>query len=41
MHMLPGCEDMVFEDILPIEEDTDLDSNDFNFGDLEDLPYFT
>ena len=41
MHMLPGCEDMVFEDILPIEEETDVDSNDFNLDDFEDMPYFT
>ena len=41
MHMLPGCEDMVFEDIQPIEEDTDLNPDEFDLDDFEDLPYFT
>ena len=40
MHMLPGCDDMVFENILPVEDDSEIDPNDFDF-DLEDLPYFT
>ena len=41
IHMLPGCEKMVFEDILPVEEEFAQLTEDFNPGDFEDLPYFT
>ena len=41
MHMLPGCEDMVFEDIQPIEEEPEFDPEDFTLDDIDDLPYFT
>lgn len=41
MHMLPGCEKMVFEDIHPIEVDLDLTQEDLSPNDFEDLPYFT
>ena len=41
MHMLPGCEDMVFEDIQPIEEAPEYDCEEFNPDDFGDLTYFT
>ena len=41
MHMLPGCEDMVFEEILPVQEEFDRMVQDFDLDDLEDLPDFT
>lgn len=41
MHMLPGCENMVFEDIQPVEVDLELTPEDLDPNDFEDLPYFT
>lgn len=41
MHMLPGCEKMVFEDIQPVDVDLDLSKDDFDPDYFEDLPYFT
>ena len=47
MHMLPGCEDMVFEEIQTVQEEFDRLIQDFDFDDmdipddLEDLPDFT
>ena len=41
MHMLPGCEKMVFEDIQPVEVDLELTPEDLDSNDFEDLPYFT
>ena len=41
MHMLPGCEDMVFEDIQPIEEAPEYDCEEFSPDDCGDLTYFT
>ena len=41
MHMLPGCEKIVFEDIHPVEVDLDLTQEDLGPNDFEDLPYFT
>lgn len=41
MHMLPGCEKMVFEDILPVEEEFAQLTEDFDPSDFEDMPYFT
>lgn len=41
MHMLPGCEDMVFENIHPVEEDSEFYPKAFDPNDFEDLPYFT
>ena len=41
MHMLPGCEKMVFEDILPVDVDLDLNQNHLEPSNFEDLPDFT
>ena len=41
MHMLPGCENMVFENIQPVEVDLELTPEDLDPNDFEDLPYFT
>ena len=41
MHMLPGCEKMVFEDIQPVETDPDPAQDEFMPEEFEDLPYFT
>ena len=41
MHLLPGCENLVFEDIQPIEFDPDLEEEDPSMSDIEDMPDFT
>ena len=41
MHMLPGCEKMVFEDIQPVDIDLSLTEEDLEPNNFEDLPYFT
>lgn len=41
IHLLPGCENLVFEDIQPIEFDPDLEEEDPSMSDIEDMPDFT
>ena len=41
MHMLPGCENMSFKDLLPVEEEFKQLTRDFEPGDFDDIPDFT
>lgn len=41
MHMLPGCEDMEFEDILPEDDEFNQIFEEGDPNDFGDLPYFT
>ena len=41
MHLLPKCEKLQFEDILPVEDELDQLLDDMDSNDFGDLPYFT
>ena len=41
MHLLPKCEKLQFEDILPVEDELDQLLEDMDSNDFGDLPYFT